>query len=150
MAIYILNDTTDTVPRSTTLTGTLTASTISRVVEGSGTAFLSEIRAGDYLFDENNPQIIEVDWVKSDTELWLKTPVATAIAGSAKATIGSKRQISVIASGDTITTVDADGNSGEIPAGLSINPQEEDTVRGTQPIILTVGSAASAICLVIP
>lgn len=149
MALYVLNNTTDTVPQSTTLTGTLTAATNSRVVTGTNTLFLSELQTGDVLFDENNPQIRVVDWVASDTEVWLKTPVATAIAGSAKAAKGDKRQISVIASGATITTVDVDGNAGEIPAGLSINP-EADPIKATQPIILTVGSAASAICLVTP
>lgn len=145
MAQFTLT-TTDTVPRSTALTGTITAGAGSITVEGSGTAFLTEINGGDWIYDAANGQIRKVDYVKTDTELILKSGFATAISGgSASITKGSTRQISIAASGGNIAITDQYDNASTILDGSSLTP-EANRLHNVDPIIVAATSAASAYC----
>lgn len=135
---------TDTLPKSRSLTGTVTANTTSVVVQGTSTEFLAEIKAGDFLYDATNDQLRRINYVNSDTELVLYSPFDTALtAATVKATKGNARQISVAASGGDIVIVDGYGNTSAIKDGSSLTPAPLG-LRGVEPIIVKATSAATA------
>lgn len=141
---------TDTVPRSSSLTGTVTSYTTSRVIEGSGTKFLSEVNGADWIYDSSNGEIRQVDYVVSDTEIILVTPFATGFTGaSVKVAKGDKRQISIAAKGGDITIIDGEDNTSAITDGSSLTP-EANTHKRVNPIIVQATSAASAYCSTTP
>ena len=63
------------------LTGTVTVSPGGTAVTGSGTAFLTEVRAGSWIQIES--QVVSVDSVSTDTALTLKTPHADGAVAKA-------------------------------------------------------------------
>jgi len=135
---------TDTLPLSRTVTGTVTANTTNKIVTGTGTAFLADIGGGDYLYDATNDQLRKVNYVNSDTELILYAPFTVALTGATvKTTKGNARQISVAASGGDIVIVDSYGNTSAIKDGSSLTP-EPLGLRGVEPFIVKATSAATA------
>jgi hypothetical protein len=141
---------TDTVPRSSSLTGTVTAFTTSRVIEGSGTKFLSEVSGADWIYDSSNGEIRQVDYVVSDTEINLMTAFATGFTGaSVKVAKGNKRQISIGAKGGDITIIDGEDNTSAIVDGSSLTP-EGNKYKRVNPIIVQATSAATAYCSTTP
>lgn len=140
---------TDTVPAATAITGSATAAVNSRVITGSGTSFLSQVKAGDYIVDFAVPQLREVDFVVSDTEIILKTAFGTAISNAAVSVAsGGFRQASVRASGGDITTVDEEDNTGSILDGDVITPLVK-TNGGVAPFVVQATTAATAKCLTV-
>jgi len=141
---------TDTVPRSSSVTGTVTSYANSKTVTGSGTSFLTEVMGGNWLYDTSGNQIKQVDYVVSDTELVLKSAFATPLSGATvKLTRGDMRQISIAASGGDITIVDGQDNTSTIKDNSSLTP-EMDIKRKVDPIIVQATSAASAFCSTTP
>jgi hypothetical protein len=88
MAVTINNQTAlyanvkDTFPQSESLTGT--ASTMSRKdrLIGSGTAFVSELETGDFIWDTVNDELLKVVSIESDTELTLSGEFSNALSGA--------------------------------------------------------------------
>jgi len=135
---------TDTLPLSEAVTGTVTANTTNKVVTGTDTTFLADVKSGYYLYDATNDQLRKVNYVNSDTELILYKPFATALTdATVKVTKGNARQISVAASGGDIVIVDSYDNTSAIKDGSSLTP-EPLGLRGVEPFIVKATSAATA------
>lgn len=149
MAQFTLTST-DTVPRSSSVTGTVTTHANSKTITGSGTSFLTEVMGGQWLYDSSNGQLRQVDYIVSDTELVLKSAFATPLSGATiKLVDGGSRQISVAAIGGDITMKDSLGNSSTIKENISLTP-EADQRKAVNPIIVQATSAASAFCSTTP
>lgn len=136
----------DTVPRSSTVTGTITAFTESRVITGASTTFLAEVNGGDFIVDFTNNQLREVEYVKTNTEIVLKSAFGTALSGATvKVAKGDKLQISVAASGGNVAIIDSEDNTSAIVDGSSLTPQAGSKNR-VKPFIVQATTAASAYC----
>jgi len=134
MKYYSITTNEACVPAATSITGTVSAPAGVRVVTGSGTLFASEIKANDALFDDVNNEIRIVDWVKNNTELWLRTGFSNALSGATVTrSAGSASEISVRASGD-VTIIDSNGNSTTLLDGDAFNPKPEKN-QSVQPFI---------------
>lgn len=66
------------------LTGTISASTSSNVVDGTGTAFTTELVVGNVIFDNDGKQIGTVASIESNTKLTLVGKAMRAVSGSSK------------------------------------------------------------------
>lgn len=137
---------TDTVPKSGAVTGTVTCAANSIVVTGSGTLFLAEVKGSDWIYDTANGEIRQVEMVNSDTELVLTEGFTNAQASATvKVSKGDTRGITVEADGGAIATTDSEDNTGAIPSGskLVLLP---NTHKRVDPIILNFTAPTEAHC----
>jgi len=134
MKYYSITTAEAAVPAATAITGTVTATAGVRVLTGTGTLFASEIKAGDGLFDDVNNEIRIVDWVRDNTELWLRTGFPDALSGATvTVSSGSSSEISVRASGNC-TIIDSSSNSTTLLDGDSFNPKAQKN-QSVEPFI---------------
>lgn len=115
------------------LTGTITASTSSNTIVGSGTSFNTDVKVGDVLFDSNDIQIGTVSQVTDDTHLILASRAMISVNGAAKARVDSVYE--------TILSSGVDGNVVEsdfYPVKNSTNPKGLACFEGFDIQILAV------------
>lgn len=109
-----------TIPFNETATGTCSTNGIR--VNGVGTAFRSEMRAGSWLVDLTNDEIRQVDQVESDTVAYLKQAFTSDLAIGAfqiiKATSTQVVSISVQVPSSAATGALVDGET--FPKGTSL------------------------------
>ena len=73
----------ETFPVSAALTGgTVSTGTRKDLIVGSGTSFLTDFEKGDFLYDNTNDELLEVDKVQSDTVLYLKREASNVLSGA--------------------------------------------------------------------
>lgn len=146
MKYYDLTTAEDTVPASSAITGTVSCSANSIRLTGSGTAFLSEIRRGDAIFDDANDEIRMVATVQSNTELILERGFTNALSGATvKLSKFGSQHIAVRASGD-VTIIDKYDNSATLLNGDSLNiPVQPNGL--VQPIIVDPGANTAKILI---
>lgn len=143
MAAQNITNATDTLPRSATLTGTITSLAASKELVGTSTLFTSELRRGDWIYDTVNVAIRQVERIDSDTVLWLKEGFADAQSGATmKRVVNNARQITGAANGGDVTITFPNDDTLIIRDGNSFTPQaqENDLV---QPFIVTAGSGVN-------
>lgn len=75
----------DTFPASVAPTsGTIsTVNTLNKKVAGTGTVFLTDVVAGDFIWFTTVDELVEIENVVSDTSLTLKFPTLTTLTGVA-------------------------------------------------------------------
>lgn len=95
-----------------TLTGTLTFTDTNKTISGAGTAFDTEVEAGDFIMRSTETTWYEVDEVVSDTELTLKTAYSGTTGDDAldSSVIRDKNSIAYIYWGK-LHTVDDDSST---------------------------------------
>jgi hypothetical protein len=143
MAAQNITNTTDTLPRSQTLTGTITAGAGSKELVGTSTLFTSELRRGDWIFDTANTAIRQVERIDSDTVLWLKEGFADAQSGDTmKRVVTNARQISGAADGGDVTITFSSDDTLTVRDGNSFTPQAQENGL-VQPFIVTSGSGVN-------
>lgn len=86
---FYLLTTKDTVPQSDAKTGTFTTS--GKVVTGSGTSFLTEVKIGDWLVNLAGDEVAEVIKVNSDTQLEIKFKFSSDVAAATAVRIVDSR-----------------------------------------------------------
>lgn len=143
MAAQNITNTTDTLPRSQTLTGTVTSAANSRELVGTSTLFLTQLRRGDYIYDTVNTAIRQVERIDSDTVLWLKGGFTDAQAGSTmKRVVTNARQITGVANGGDVTVTNVNEDTLTVRDGNSFTPQAQENGI-VQPFIVTSGSGVN-------
>ena len=141
MAARNITSNTDTLPRSQTLTGTITATAASKELVGTSTTFKSQLRIGDWIFDTVNKAIRQVERIDSDTVLWLKNGFDDAQSGATmKRVVNNARQISGAADGGSVTITFADDDTLTVRDGNSFTPQAQENGL-VEPFIVTAGTA---------
>lgn len=141
----------DTIPLSLTATGTMSSDFTTKWVIGIGTAFLSEFKDGDWVFDTTNNQIARIDRVISDTEIHLEDAFEANIAAPIafkKVAQSRTREISVTNVGGVDTTIDGV----TFKANLSKSWEEHMMYNGTQrdfvdPVIVDGATSACSYLL---
>jgi hypothetical protein len=79
----VTSDTTSLVPKVvSTPSGTIRANINSRSINGTGTAFLTELTVGDYLYNSSNNLIGRVIKIISNAELWIDEELTVALAST--------------------------------------------------------------------
>lgn len=74
----------ETFPISVAATsGTISTGTRKDFIVGVGTVFTTDLQKGDYIWDTTNDELIEVEGVVSDTEIYLKKEFTNALSGTA-------------------------------------------------------------------
>lgn len=72
----------DTFPQSTTLTGTITAVNNNTLIKGTGTAFETELQAGEWIYIEAQSAFRQIRAINSNTELVLWSAFPAAVSGA--------------------------------------------------------------------
>jgi hypothetical protein len=118
---------------SANLTGTLTSR--GKTIDGTGTLFLSELSAGDYLLNPTTDQLQIIERIESNILLTVKTAFTTPLSGDTCQRIknNSIKSIQVVFTGATLGTIrgasQATGGSWaplvrwKIERGSGIDPQ---------------------------
>lgn len=135
MKYYDITTNEDTVPASSTLTGTWSAGADVKRLVGSSTTALSEIRRGDAIFDDTNDEIRIVAEVQDDTNVILENGFTNALSGATlKLSKFGTRQVSVRASGD-VTIIDKYDNSTVLLDGDVLTPKTKKNGQVEQFIV---------------
>ena len=144
MAAQNITNTTETLPVSSSLTGTVSSAADSKMLVGTNTLFLTELRVGDYVYDNTNTELREVESIQSNTELRLKVGFTNALSGATvKRVVNNATQITGAASGGdvTITKPNTD-NTLTIRDGNSYTPQAKRN-QIVEAFIVTAGSGVN-------
>ena len=89
-----------------TMQGTVTFTSSSRTVTGSGTIFTAELKVGDWIRADGQSTFYEILQIKSDTELLIRAASSYSNTGSAL-----RKVVNVYEEGKTILTCDVLGKS---------------------------------------
>lgn len=144
MAAQTITNATDTLPRSKTLTGTITAAADSRTINGTSTLFLEQLRIGDSLYDTVNGEIREVESIQSNTELRVKVGFTNAqSAATLKRVVNNARQITLVASGGDVTITKHNDDTLLVEDGDSWTPKAKRNGI-VEAILVTAGSGVNA------
>ena len=139
-----ITNSSDTVPLSSSLTGTVSCAADSKLVTGSSTAFKSELRRGDYLYDNTNGEIRRVDIIKSDTELYLFDGFTNLLSGATiKRVVVNSRQYSITAEDGNVTITYEDDTTLQLSQDNSNTPQAQENGI-VKPVLVTAGSGVNA------
>lgn len=104
------NSTSDTLPRSVALTGTVTCAADSKELRGTSTLFLEELRIGDTIYDNTNGEIRTVASIQSNTQLRLNLGFTNALSGATvKRVVNNSRQTTIESAGG-VTTITFDND----------------------------------------
>jgi len=97
----------DSIPQASSGTGTLTSAGNGQQIVGSGTAFLTELNIGDWIYIKGQNEFQKVEVITSDTELYLAEAFTIALAGSTFHITASSRyaEISFLVSGAADVTI---------------------------------------------
>lgn len=137
MAAQNITNTTDTLPRSAALTGTIVSAAASKELVGTSTLFTTELNINDWIFDTVNVAIRQVERIDSDTVLWLKDGFADAQSGATmKRVVNNARQITGVANGGDVTITFPNDDTLIIRDGNSFTPQAKENGL-VQPFIVT-------------
>jgi hypothetical protein len=98
----------DSIPQASSGTGTLTSAGNGQQIVGSGTAFLTELNIGDWIYIKAQNEFQKVEVITSDTELYLTEAFTVALSGSAFHITASSRytEISFLVTGAANVTAD--------------------------------------------
>jgi hypothetical protein len=129
MAYYTMT-VADSVPASTSITGTATLTNTSNWLTGVGTAFLTEFQKFDFVLDTANGLLYEVEFVRSNTLIYLKTP-ATATTSSVKA-VNMRPNINYISLLSDGTSSTKDGET--LPQSIAVTIGSQDARVETKPV----------------
>lgn len=108
-----------TIPYNQTLTGTYAIGAASQNVVGTATAFITELKKGDWIVDLANDEIRKITHVQSDTLATIESPFSNAVVAGTEFTAASRLvEISVV--------IPPGGVAGEIdgvalPAGIPVS-----------------------------
>lgn len=147
MQYYDITTNEDTVPASSALTGTWTAAANSKRLLGASTTALSQIKIGQFIFDDANNEIRKVQDVQDNTNVILEKGFSNALSGATlKVVPMTSRQISVLAVGD-VTIIDKYDNSTLLADKDAITPHK-DTRGYVEPFIVDPAANTARILIV--
>lgn len=128
----------DTFPRSSALTGTISAvNGLNKKIVGSGTSFKTELTEGEWIFVAAEDEVRKIENIVSDTELTVRQGFTNGFTGATgkKTPRSAYRSVSFLV--DTLTAV-VDGVSFAVDRGNSNEIQTAPGVGVTEldPIII--------------
>lgn len=103
------------------LTGTATLTINEQVVVGNNTKFLSEVKIGDYFYDDIENKCYRIGMVRSNTELWLDKVATNTYAGSVKVVREFPTSITYTNTTDTAIIVDGLSFEGSVSNMISLD-----------------------------
>lgn len=85
--VEILSGEVATIPRATTGTGTIAATSVSVTIHGTGTLFLTDLKVGNWLCDLTNYEVRKIKSVVTDTLVIIDRPFSNALTTTAVNTV---------------------------------------------------------------
>lgn len=135
----------DSFPRSSALTGTVSSVNIGKKLVGTGTAFLTEVKKGDWIYVKAQNAFRKVEWVYDDTNLSIESPFAVALSGASIHVTPDSRAIELtIIPVTAVATINGRAVAADVPikfetggkgwrnaAGSFVGPIDIDTTTNT-------------------
>lgn len=143
----LANPSVDTVPASTTLSGTWTASANQNAITGTNGAATTQLQPGYWIYDSANARLAQVMRVENDNLVYLKKGLPNAQSGATlrRITKNGLRKLGIVSSGGVTTVTDSSGNATTYATTEGLNiPIPSNIMRLIDPYIVNPAASTSA------
>lgn len=138
---YYTMSSTDTVPESTALTGTISIVQDALAVTATGGAFLSEVQINDYLYDVTNGEVRRVTRVYDDNKVAIDRPFGNDSTSVKVVRRPRVNYLSVTAQSGTDATMDGE----PLYQNLPVTKGSQDARTTTSPVVIDIGTSTVVI-----